>query len=267
MRTTNQLNQNEIEAYQAFCRTNRIALDGEAGEKNGELFAEVIGVKMDSDFTSETLEIAFQQLQSQLKFVSEAYSKADDLARALSPDEQRIYRTWAARQKLLVGLDESPEGIMNVFSLLSWMRGSAVTAHSLDLALGNLINNPKPGQRIHFHPQPKQQDRSVVQGRANHAFNYTEEPKVKATSVQQMEFVNGRRNHSYVPPEEAQKKVAAAPPDAWQEIINIQLKDWVTLNQQARLENEVSAGLAAGRSRRDISASLAAIIRDRQRGR
>jgi hypothetical protein len=95
MRTTNQPNQNEIAAYQAFCRTNRIALDGEAGEKNGELFADFIGVKMDSDFTPEALETAFQQLKGQLKFVSETYKKADELARNLSPQEQEIYRAWA----------------------------------------------------------------------------------------------------------------------------------------------------------------------------
>ena len=140
------------------------------------------------------------------------------------------------------------------------MRGSVVTARSLDLALGNLINNPKPGQRIHFHPQSRQQDRSVVQGRANHAFGTVDESKPKATvGIQQQEFVNGRRNHGYIPLEAATKKVAAqAPPDAWQKIIDIQLKDWVTANQQARLENEYKAGLASGKSLRDISSSLAA---------
>jgi hypothetical protein len=167
-----------------------------------------------------------------------------------------------------VGLDGSEEGYQNVLSLLGWMRESAVSAHALDLALGNIINNPQPGQRIHFHPQPKQQDRSVVLGRPNHAFGQTEEPKKAAVAgVQGQEFVNGRRNHAYTPPEEAQKKVATAAPDAWQEIISLQMKEWTLPSQQARLENELSAGLAAGRGSRDISTSLAAIIRDQQRGR
>src|SRR5258708_11323148 len=218
-RTSASLTNSEIKVYQAFCRTNRIALDAEAGERNGELFAEVIGVKMDADLTQDTLETAFEQLKGQLKFVSETYRKADELARDVSAQEQEVYKAWAKNQKLLISLDGSEEGYKNVESLLGWMRGGAVTAHSLDLALGNLINNPKPGQRIHFHPQPKQQDRSVVQGRPNHAFGAVEETKVKATSVQQMEFVNGRRNHGYVPPEEAQKKVAAAAPDSWRDIV------------------------------------------------
>src|SRR5580692_817122 len=117
---------------------------------------------------------------------------------------------------MLIGIDGSNEGYQNVLSLLGWMRGSAVTAHSLDLALGNIINNPQVGQRIHFHPQPKQQDRSVVQGRPNHAWGQEEpKPKAAAAGVQGQEFVNGRRNHAYVPPEGAQKKVAAAVPDSW----------------------------------------------------
>jgi hypothetical protein len=268
MRTTNGINKNELAAYQAFCIENRIALEGEAGEKNGALFADFIGVKMDADFTQDTLETAFEQIKSKLTFVSKNYSKADELARNLSPEEQGIYRAWAQNQKLLVSIDGSEEGYQNVKSLLEWMRGSAVTARSLDLALGNLINNPKPGQRIHFHPQPKQQDRRVVQGRANHAFGAVEEPKVKAATIQQREYINGRRNHGYIPPEEATKKVAVqAAPDAWQQICRLHLKQWVTPGQRAKLEGEYNTGIAAGKSWRDIGTSLAAMIRDQQRGR
>jgi hypothetical protein len=168
MRTTNQISRNEIAAYQAFCRTNRVAIDGEAGEKNGALFADFIGVKMDADFTQETLETAFEQLKGQLKFVSETYKKADELARNLSPQEQEIYRVWAKNQKLLIGLDGSPEGYENVATLLGWFRGNAVTSHSLDLALGNVVNNAKFG-RIHFHPQPKQSREYGPGGLLNHA--------------------------------------------------------------------------------------------------
>jgi hypothetical protein len=202
-----------------------------------------------------------------MQLKSATYKKADALASKLSPEEQAIYTAWAGRQKLLVGLDGSPEGYQNVLSLLSWFRGNPVTSHNLDLALGNIINNPQVGQRIHFHPQPKQ-SREVVQGRPNHAWGQKEEPK-KATvaGVQGQEFVNGRRNHAYVPPEEAQKKVAAAAPDSWQEIIDLHMREWVTVSQKSKLENEPRAGLAAGKSKRDIAMSLGAMIKDQQRGR
>src|ERR1700730_7235031 len=168
MRTTMELNDNEIAAYRAFCVENRIALDGEAGEKNGELFGDFIGVKMNSDFTQETLETASTHLKSQLTFVSKTQSDADALARNLRPEEIEAYKAWTKNQKLLIGLDGSEEGYTNVKSRLGWMRGNPVTEHNLGLALGNIINNPQFG-RIHFKPQSKQ-DRSIGPGgRINHS--------------------------------------------------------------------------------------------------
>jgi len=266
-RTSPNLTAVEIQAFTRFARDYDVITDGEVGVRNADVLCGPI-INADSDITPQRLAASLLNVKSQIKFKSATYKAADALALKLSPDEIEAYKGWAKNQKLLVSLDGSEEGYKNVESLLSWMRGNSVTAAHLDMALGNLMNNPKPGQRIHFHPQPRLQDRSVVQGRPNHAWGQKEEPKKAAVAgVQGQEFVNGRRNHAYVPPEEAQKKVAAAVPDAWEEIIQIQLKDWVLPSQEARLQNEYNAGVAAGRSRRDISASLAAIIRDRQRGR
>jgi hypothetical protein len=266
MRTTIGISENERAAYQAFCVENGIALDGEAGEKNGELFGDFIGVKMNVDFTQETLQTAFTQLKNRLKFVSKMQTDADALARNLRPEEIDAYKVWAKGQKLLIGLDGSEEGYTNVRSLLGWMRGNPVTGHNLDLALGNIINNPHFG-RIYFKPQPKQ-SREVVQGRPNHAFGQEEpKPKSAAPGIQQQEFVNGRRNHAFTPPGTVAKQAAVEAPDAWQEIINLHMKEWVTPGQHARLENELNAGLAAGRSRREIAATLGAIVRDQRRGR
>jgi hypothetical protein len=266
MRTTNRINENELAAYQAFCIENRIAVDGDAGEKNGELFGDFIGVKMDSDFTPATLATAFTHLKGRLKFVSKMQTDADALARGLRPEEIDAYKVWAKGQKMLIGIDGSEEGYANVRSLLGWMRGNPVTGHNLDLALGNIINNPQFG-RIYFKPQPKQ-SREVVQGRPDHAFGQEEpKPKSSAPSIQQQEFVSGRRNHAFAPPEIIAKQAAVEAPDAWQEIINLHMKEWVTPGQQAKLENELNSGLAAGRSRREIAASLGAIVRDQRRGR
>jgi hypothetical protein len=258
----------EIAAFNKFAQDYDIITAGEVGVRNADILCTpIINSEFNSELTPRTLTASLLNVKSRIQFKSATYKKADDLARALSPDEQGIYRNWASHQKLLVGLDGSPEGVMNVFSLLSWMRGNPVSSHNLDLALGNLINNPMPGQRIHFHPQPKQQDRSVVQGRPNHAFGAVEEPKVKAATIQQREYINGRRNHGYIPLEEAVKKVSVQAPDAWQQICQLHLKEWVTPGQRAKLEGEYEAGIATGKSWRDIGTSLAAIIRDQQRGR
>ena len=100
-------------------------------------------------------------------------------------------------------------------------------------------------------------------------FSGPEEPKPKAAAVgvQQQEYVNGRKNHAYTPPGCATKQVAVEGPDAWQEIINLHMKEWSTPGQQVKLQNELNAGVAAGKSRREIAASLGAIVRDQRRGR
>jgi hypothetical protein len=266
MRTSPSLTEVEIQAFTKFSMDHDIVIDGETGVRNADILCTPI-INLDSDITPAALSASFQKVSRQLQLKSATYKRADELASKLSPEEIDAYKVWTKTQKLLIGLDGSPEGYQNVASLLGWMRGNPVTGHNLDLALGNIINNPQVGQRIHFKPQPKQERPYGPGGKLNHAFNQEEKPKAAAVGIQQQEWVNGRRNHGYVPPEEAQKKVAAQAPDAWQEIINIQLRDWVTRNQQARLENEYKAGVAAGRTNREISESLAVLVKDQHRGR
>jgi hypothetical protein len=80
------------------------------------------------------------------------------------------------------------------------------------------------------------------------------EPRLFGTPVQQQEYVNGRKNHAYVPPEEAAKKVATqAAPDAWQQICQMHLKEWVTPGQRDKLQAKYDAGIATGKSWREIA--------------
>jgi hypothetical protein len=258
----------EQAVFNKFARDYDIITDGEIGVQNANVLCNpIINSETNPELTTQTLAASLLKVKNQIKFKSATYKKADELARQMTPDEQQIYRVWSKNQKLLISIDGSEEGYKNVESILGWLRGNSVTAAHLDMALSNLINSPGVGQRIHFHPQPRQQDRSVVQGRVNHAFNEEPKPKAAAAGIQGQEFVNGRRNHAYVPPGETAKNVTAAPVDAWQRIIEIQLKDWTTPNQEARLQNEYKAGVAAGKSLRDISTSLQGMIKDRQRGR
>ena len=253
----------EVAVYSKFTRDFDIVEAGEVGVRNADLICgPIINSASNSTITAQTLAASLLKVKSQIRFKSRTYKAADELARALTMQETEIYRAWAARQKLLVGLDGSEEGYKNVESILGWLRGNSVTAAHLDMALSNVINSPGVGQRIYFHPQPKQ-SREVVGGKPNHAFNQPEEKAV----IDNREYIGGRRNHAYTPPEKVAKKVAAQPLDAWAEVIAIQLKDWVLPSQEARLQNEYNAGVAAGKSRSDISMSLAAIIRERQRGR
>jgi hypothetical protein len=265
MRTSPSITEVEIAVFTQFATDHEIIIDGETGVRNANILCTPI-INLDSDITPEALSASFAKVRSQLRMKSATYKRADELASKLSPEEIDAYKAWTRTQKLLIGLDGSEEGYQNIATLLGWFRGNPVTSHNLDLALGNVVNNAKFG-RIHFKPQPRQQDRSVVLGRPNHAFGQ-EEPKPKAAAANhQQEYVNGRKNHAYTPPEEAQKKVAVQAPDAWKEICQLHLREWVTPSQQDKLQNEYNAGLAAGKSHRHIATSLAAIIRDQHRGR
>jgi hypothetical protein len=99
---------------------------------------------------------------------------------------------------------EGDEGFSNVSQIVSWLlnRRYGVTESGLGMALTNVQNNSS--RKLFWHEGPKQ-SREYVQGKPNHAFN-EEAPK---TAIGQPEFYpNGRRNHNYVPPENAWKKPA-----------------------------------------------------------
>jgi len=263
MRTSPSITEVEIAVFTQFAVDHEIIIDGETGVKNANILCAPI-IDLDSDITPVALSDSFAKVSSQLRLKSATYKKADELASKLSPVEQATYNAWAARQKMLIGLDGSEEGYQNVKSLLGWMRGNPVTDHNLDLALSNITNNIQFG-RIHFKPQPRADRAYGPGGKLNHAFGQKEEPK-KVAAQGQPEYVNGRKNHAYTPPENAAKKPAEAP-DAWHQICKLHLKEWVTPGQRDKLQAEYDAGIATGKSWREIGAALGQIVKGWERGR
>ena len=232
---------------------------------SSHVFADVLCnpiVNGESDITHQTLSVSLSQVKSQLQFKSAANSKAEGLTLKLSPTEVEAYRNWAARQSRWIGLDGSEEGFENCASLLGWMRGNPVTEHTLDLALGNIINSPQFG-RVHFKPAPKQ-DRSIVGGRINHSLTHRDEPK---STEPRMEYRNGRRNHaSEVQPKPQENKSAPAV-DSWKQIVDLCMRRWTTHGQQATLQAEYDRGIASCKSWREIGAALGQIVKGWKRGR
>jgi hypothetical protein len=261
MRTSASVNQNEIDAYTQFASENKIITDGDVGVKNANILCDPI-IDQAADITPQTLSLSFSQVKSQLKFKSVANLKAENLATKLSPTEVEAYRNWASRQSRWIGLDGSEEGFENCASLLGWMRGNPVTEHTLDLALGNVINNPQFG-RVHFKPAPKQ-DRSIVGGRINHALTHRDEPK---STEPQVEYRNGRRNHASEVQQKPKESISAPVVDAWKEIADLYLRRWTTHGQQAILQAEHDRGIAGGKSWREIGAALGQIVKGWERGR
>ena len=263
MRTSPSLTAVEIAAFTRFAMDHEIIIDGETGVRNADILCNPI-INLDSDITPAALSASFAKVKSQLRTKSAAYKKADQLAWKLSPVEHATYKAWAARQRMLIGIDGSEEGYQNVASLLGWMRGNPVTEHNLDLALGNIINNIQFG-RIHFKPQPRADSAYGPGGKLNHAFGQKDEP-AKSVEVQQEFHPNGRRNHAYKPTQDAATKPTPAP-DAWKEICQLHLKEWVTPGQRDKLRAEYDAGIATGKSWREIGAALGQIVKGWERGR
>jgi hypothetical protein len=159
------LSHSEIAAFAKFTTDYDIIAGGEVGVTNANVLCTPI-INADSDITAQTLAASFQNVKSQLQLKSPMYKRAEALTGKLSPDEVAAYQAWAKNQKLI--LDDSEEGYENLATLLGWMRGNQVTAHSLDLALGNVVNNGQFG-RVHFRPQPKQDRSYGPGGKLNHS--------------------------------------------------------------------------------------------------
>jgi hypothetical protein len=261
VRTSTSLTQKEIDAFTQFAAENKIITDGDVGVKNADTLCKPI-IDRNSDITPQTLSLSLSRVSDQLKLKSAAHSRADELAHKLSPAEVEAYRNWAACQSRWIGLDGSEKGYENCASLLGWMRGNPVTEHNLDLALGNVINNPQFG-RVHFKPAPKQ-DRSIVGGKINHALTHRDEPK---SNEPQVEYRNGRRNHAseIQPKPQANKSEPAV--DSWKHIVDLYMRRWTTHGQQATLQAEYNRGISTGRTWREIGASLGQIVKGWERGR
>jgi hypothetical protein len=106
----------------------------------------------------------------------------------------------------------------------------------------------------------------IRSGETNHAFGQTEEPK--GADMREREYVNGRKNHSYVEQKsgnEERKKERNV--DAWKEIVNLYMRRWTTHGQQATLQAEYDRGISTGKSWREIGASLGQIAKSWERGR
>jgi hypothetical protein len=130
------------------------------------------------------------------------------------------------------------------------------------------------------HPEPHAQECEICRGNWGRRYSDSSHlPQVSRLSVTlagpisdwtkrsepvQPEFhPNGRRNHNYVPPENAAKKPAEAP----DEICQLHLKQWINQGQRAKLEAEYNAGIASGKSWREIGAALGQIVKGWERGR
>ena len=154
-RTTQQLNQNEMAAYEKFCAEHNIVCDAsEVGVANGNILGGFVIEKMDSDLTPASLAASFPQVRDQLVFKSAAQKEVESVVSGMTEDEKSITREFLKKQGQLV-LD-GDEGLENLSSIASWLRARSypISAQNLGTALSNILNN---GQRqLHWKPAAAQ---------------------------------------------------------------------------------------------------------------
>jgi hypothetical protein len=201
-------------------------------------------------------------LKDKLDWKSPAQVEFSEVLARLDPAQCLVVNAWLKKQRRLK--TEGDEGCRNVNQIVSWLldRHYGVTESGLDMALTNVQNNSR--RKLFWHEGPKQ-DRTIWNGKLNHALIQNDEPSKRTEPVQEF-HPNGRRNHAYKPTPDAATKVAPAP-DAWQQICQMHLKEWVTPGQRDKLQAEYDAGIATGKSWREIGTALGQIVKGRERGR
>jgi hypothetical protein len=201
-------------------------------------------------------------LKDKLDWKSPAQVEFSEVVARLEPAQCLVVKAWFEKQRRLK--TEGDEGLSNVSQIVSWLlsRRYAVSESGLDMALTNVQNNSR--RKLFWHEGPKQ-DRSIWNGKLNHALIPNSEPSKRTEPVQEF-HPNGRRNHAYKPPQDAAARPAPAP-DAWQEICQLHLKQWITPGQRAKLQAEYDAGIATGKSWREIGTALGQIVKGWERGR
>jgi hypothetical protein len=263
MRTSTTITEGERKAYDLFCQQHHILNDQSAEAlRNGEHIGTYIGHTWNEDITERTLTVALEKLRDRLVFVPAEQAEVTEILGKLDQSQRDIVASWLSHQHRLEV--DGPKGFSNVSVLVAWLLNHryAVTEAGLDMALGNVQNTGK--RKIFWKENPKQ-SREYVQGRANHAFGQTEEPK--AADIWERGYVNGRKNYSYVEhksgsePSQPERNV-----DAWREIVDRYRAQWITPGQKATLDAEYNRGIATGKSWREIGAALGQIAKSWERG-
>jgi len=150
-RTSNTIQQAEIEAYQAFATEHGIELEGQDGQDNGKVVVEFVAEQMDSMISKTSLEAALPYLKDKLIFKTAEQKALETVIRSISVSERQLFMDWFKRQTHIVNDNDSDQALENACNILIWatQRGGA-TEKNFDLALGNL-----PGKGIKIHYKPK----------------------------------------------------------------------------------------------------------------
>jgi hypothetical protein len=138
MRTSETINNQEVQAYQSWCNKHHVFFQGEEGVGNGNFVRDYFLKTWGEDITEANLDKALPYIRPHLKFKSDAYLKLEQAANGMTPPEADIFDEWMSRQRLESANDQ---GMENATNILSWLRerNLEIISRNLDVALQNII--------------------------------------------------------------------------------------------------------------------------------
>jgi hypothetical protein len=153
-RSSEQVTQQEVAAYQQWCRTNLVIWSNNQNNPNvvglsnhnANVVAKYFQETWPNDITQANLDLAMPQLRSQLNFFdSKLEQRFDQVTLELSTREYDVLGTWFEKQPLLI--NEGDQGMSNLLIVLEIIRGKGrdINADNLNLMLANgyVTNQPK----------------------------------------------------------------------------------------------------------------------------
>jgi hypothetical protein len=152
-RTSQEITQQEIQAFAKFCGDHDIVIDGSVGEQNANALGDYIVDLWKVEITDETLEVALGKLRDRIVFYTPAQVKyrkiaAEDIERA----NQLIAWFQGPGNTSLVRAGD--QGFENQTALLVELKGREISSREIQNAIGRL--SFKSG--LHFVPAPRPVD-------------------------------------------------------------------------------------------------------------
>ena len=262
-RTSETFTQNEIDAFNRFCAKHNIINDGndEASARFGDLIGGYIAVTWSQDLTDQTLEIALQKLQEAGHAIPFKSSARIDFDRVVGQCDQQLLKdfgSWLSRQTQLE--DQGDHGFANSAAILSQLRGRPFSEKAAWDAVGRAQYS---GKTLHFKPGPEV-DRSVVNGRVNHAAKPSEGfmSKSEVRSSLDNSYEHNPLRHK-ADPKSTPEPVLDSTEARWKEMAQRLLRTGNSHSENDELQNTFNGHL--GGSWRRTFETMDAIKKDRMR--
>jgi len=152
-RTSDQITEQEIQAFNEFCQQHAVVTEGEIGEQNGKHISEYIVDTWKQDISPATLAVALEKLGDRLVFKSAIQVELEQVVSKLNDQERRVAYNWFKRQRLVSDGDQGSENVTNI---IGWLQRNnhPITDQTLNLALSNIVNSGK--RPLHWKPAPLQ---------------------------------------------------------------------------------------------------------------